>query len=378
MMRRGLPLLLTCLLAAGPAAAESFSFAAMCDSRGRDNGVNTPVLSLLARHLTEKNPRAKFLVFPGDMVDGSPKKPDRTRRQLIHWKKVMAPLYTNPNMLWPKVWVLPGNHEMQHPRDRETFRELFPDVYMNGPEGEKGLTYSFDHGNTHFVMAATDRYDIGDPEDPADDKKDWYRIWSLEWLRKDLRAAKERGARHIFVFGHDPAFPISGAHLGDGLPNVGSLPGGKADLSHLPHRDAFWDILVEFGVTAYVCGHEHLYGRQSIRGVYQIVTGGAGAPLYLPNPCRGREENRMGLKKWLFFKRAEPYYRALGYPHGEGDNCQASPDFKGGAFFHYVLFDVKRDSVAVKTWGLNPKEGERSELPDKPRLRLMDAFTIKD
>ncbi len=375
---KGIPNFLIALLMAGSAVAESFSFAVMCDSRGKQEGVNDAVLGTLASHLAGKQKKVRFVVFPGDMVDGSPKHPERTRRELAHWKDVMAPVYESPRLLWPKVWPLAGNHEMQHADDLKSYREAFPDVFMNGPEHEKGLTYSFDHGGVHFAMVATDRYLINDPDDPDDDKKDFYAVRSLDWLRKDLAVARSRGVNHIFVFGHSPAFPISEGHLDDGLPQVGELkPGQKPESTRIPERDAFWALLKEFRVAAYVAGHEHLYGRQSIEGVTQIVTGGGGAPLYRSNPCEGEKPSVMTAKVWMTPEQARPYYEALGYPLGPKGNCQASPDFVGGSFFHYLVFDVKKNSVKVTAWGIDPAPGERRKIPEGAVPEIKDRFTIR-
>jgi len=54
-------------------------------------------------------------------------------------------------------------------------------------------------------------------------------------------------------------------------------------------------LLSEYKVAAYICGHEHSYGsghehsygRQSVDGVYQVVAGSSGAPLYYFNPKYG-------------------------------------------------------------------------------------------
>ena len=40
-------------------------------------------------------------------------------------------------------------------------------------------------------------------------------------------------------------------------------------------RDAFWQVLSDYGVSAYFCGHEHVYDHWFGGGVHQIITGGA-------------------------------------------------------------------------------------------------------
>jgi hypothetical protein len=46
---------------------------------------------------------------------------------------------------------------------------------------------------------------------------------------------------------------------------------------HSHERDILWKSLVDNNVSAYFCGHAHLYVRGESRGVRQIVSGNAGA-----------------------------------------------------------------------------------------------------
>lgn len=367
-------------LSAGTVSAEGFSFAAFCDSRGikKKGGVNRPVLGFLVDHMVKKSKRIKFVLFPGDMIMGSNKDAGIVPRELAEWKEVMAPVYKNPRMIWPRVWPTPGNHEMQLGGNEAAYLEAFPDVFMNGPAEEKGLYYSFDHGNAHFVAVNTDSMDDRGTPDPSDDRPDGRQVKYIDWLREDLAAARGRGVKHIFVFGHQPAFPITEGHLVSGLPNLGTKWILEPDLTYLKRRDAFWKALSDHGVAAYICGDEHAYTRQKVDGVYQIVTGIAGAPLYPLNPCHKPLEGMPQLpNKWMNYTMAKRYYKRLGYPHGPGDKCHASNDVRGGSFFGYSVFDVGEDSVSVETWGVPPKEGTNTQLPEGAEFRVMDRFTIK-
>jgi hypothetical protein len=82
----------------------------------------------------------------------------------------------------------------------------------------------------------------------------------LEWLADDLANT----AQPIkLVIGHEPAYPM-GMHA-------------KGSLDALPElRDQFWQILVQYGVKAYFCGHEHTYDHWIKDNVHQIITGGGG------------------------------------------------------------------------------------------------------
>ncbi|MGE5680916.1 MAG: metallophosphoesterase family protein [Bacillota bacterium] len=358
--------------------SQSFKFAAMCDSRGPNDGVNLPVLSAFVDHIMKNNSDIKFLAFPGDLVDGSRTNPEATVRELKHWKEVMAPIYNNPKMVWPKIWALTGNHELRTRFDEENFKKAFPDVFMNGPEDEKGLTYSFDFENSHFVFIATGRWYYGDPKDTTDDKADWHYVKSLDWLEKDLAATQQRQVKHIFVMGHESAFPIGG-HIRDGLPNLGlnppAMPLDSTRKWFLDQRDRFWSLLSKNKVEAYICGHEHIYGRESVDGVYQIVSGSAGAPLYYLNSKYGDNPQTKRPGQELTYDEALPYYKLLNYNYGPNGNAQASKDFVGYRAFEYLVFDVQDDKVEVKTYGAYPKEGTLNQMGTD--ISLIDEFTIK-
>jgi len=354
--------------------AQNFKFIAMSDSRGSDVGVNEKVLSSLVEHLIKNQPDAKFVLFAGDLVDGSKTNPDQTVKELLHWKDVMSPIYNNPNMVWPKIWVVVGNHEVQHPKDEENFRKIFPDVFLNGPSDEKGISYSFDYEKHHFVFVTSDRWYYGKPNDTTDDKRDWHYIKNLDWLENDLKEARKREVSDIFVVSHEPAFPIGG-HLRDGLPNLGlklKLPLDSTRQWYFNQRNEFIRILKDYKVTAYLCGHEHLYGRESVDGIYQIVTGSSGAPLYYFNPKYDEPKNP---EHEFTYEEAIPYYQTLNYFHGPGENSQASRDFVGVRAFEYVVFDVKKTKVEVTTYGAFPKEKANNKLGSE--IKVIDKFTIK-
>ena len=358
--------------------AQNFKFAAMSDSRGKYTGVNDSVLSKIVNHLVENQKDVKFLFFMGDMVDGSKTNPKQTKKELTHWKDIMAPVYNNPNMIWPYLWPTVGNHEIQNAGDEETFREIFKDVFSNGPQDEKGLTYSFDYDNVHFVSVDTDRWYYGDLNDSTDDKRDWHYIKHLDWLESDLKAARERGVKYIFVFAHEMPYPIGG-HLRDGLPNLGVNYSGVLDSTrtwYLNQRQKYLGLLVKYKVAAHICGHEHIYGRQSVNGVWQILSGSTGAPLYNFNPIFSELPDTVKPGDEMSYTQAVPYYQTLNYHHGPGKNSQASEEFFGLRAFQYVVLDVKKDKISVVTYGAFPKIGSRTEMEGE--IKVIDEFVIYD
>jgi hypothetical protein len=117
-----------------------------------------------------------------------------------------------------------------------------------GPEGTRETTFSFDVGDVHIVIL--NEYWNGRPEPGSDAKGDGAVVAPLrEWLRKDLAASRKPWK---LVFGHVPAYPQPDQDLGDGR---------HMDGKDAPDRDAFWAVLQEQGVAAYINGHTHRYSR---------------------------------------------------------------------------------------------------------------------
>lgn len=161
-----------------------------------------------------------------------------------------------------------GNHEVETPEDMDWLRRYgqsleAPDgsPVRPGPPGCPTTTYSFDYRNAHFVVlnvycdAGGDAVTDGDVPDHL-----YY------WLAADL-AATDRP--HIFVFGHEPAYPQLDAQTGRERHMEDSLN------AHPARRDRFWNLLRERGVRAYICGHTHNYSAVQVDGVWQLDAGHA-------------------------------------------------------------------------------------------------------
>ncbi len=196
--------------------------------------------------------RGAFMVSPGDI--------DPTTHVMWTITQTLGITYT----WYPVV----GNHEL--PGDGE---ESYPGANMDwlraydygtvnpGPSGCPETTYSFDYGNSHFVML-NEYCDIGGDT-----------VWDgnvpdhlYNWLVDDLDATDKA---HVFVFGHEPAYPQPDAdngrerHVGDSLDK------------YPDNRNRFWSLLESEGVVAYICGHTHNYSAVKIGGVWQLDAGHA-------------------------------------------------------------------------------------------------------
>ncbi len=360
------------------AYSQHFRFAVMTDSRGDYNGVNEPVLRKIADHIIKNHPDIKFIIFPGDLVTGSKYDTASTASGYQFWREIMGRFYSNPDMFGAKVYVTVGNHEIQNRFDEDIFRRSFPEMPQNGPDDEKGITYSFEFGKVHFTVVNTNRWYYGNPADTSDDRRDWHYVKHLDWIRNDLQKAKQNGAEWLFVLGHDPVFPVGG-HLRDCLPNLGKdvkLPLDSVRLFNFNRRNDFWNLMLNEKVSAYICGHEHLYGRQSVDDMFHLTLGSAGAPLYRLNPVYNQsEETNKALSVEFSYDEALPYYKILNYNYGPDGNGQASKDFIGFSAFNYGLFDVEDDIINVTVYGAFPDEGTNDKLSGD--LNILDSFVLK-
>jgi hypothetical protein len=265
---------------------------------------NTKAWSRIISEVRERRP--ELLFFNGDMIMGygNASVPVKTatvadivgsdlvqfHTQYAFWRGMVAPLMESGTYVVP----VPGNHETQCKAcgkkalavnedawranmgdlilDENRFLALFGDKPANSAIGDTGmadglasdqskLTYSFDFRGVHFAVINTDP--VGrDSHAP------------VGWLAADLAAAKARGVKASFVFGHKPAYTY---YYGSGIP--ASPAGLDADVVA---RDAMWNVIEQFGAT-YFCGHEHIFNAMQPRGAqggqsWQILVGSGGSP----------------------------------------------------------------------------------------------------
>jgi hypothetical protein len=157
-----------------------------------------------------------------------------------------------------------GNHDPESPSSMQYLREYsmtVPNVVNRGPKGSEATTYSFDVADAHFVVL--NQY--------YDGTKDWGLEGDvvpelLEWLETDLAANTKK---HIFVFGHEPLMA---------MPDMdnGRIRHQEDSLDENPENAfAFHQLLVKYGVDAYVCGHTHNTSYAKINGLWQLDPGHA-------------------------------------------------------------------------------------------------------
>jgi hypothetical protein len=186
-----------------------------------------------------------FMVCVGDLTDAS----------YVDAKVAEA---FGPDFTW---YPVVGNHDAEGQHTMEWIRAEFtnlPYIVNGGPPGSETTNYSFELGNAHLVVlneySDGRRFDAVGQGDVAPEV--------LDWLAADLAMTTKKW---IFVFGHEPAFPQPDMYFGD--PPLAE----DSSLNLYPeHRDAFWKLLSEAGVLAFVNGHTHHHSRYFQDGVWQV------------------------------------------------------------------------------------------------------------
>ncbi|MBI5700947.1 metallophosphoesterase [Candidatus Saganbacteria bacterium] len=118
--------------------------------------------------------------------------------------------------------------------------------------------YSFDHENSHFVV-------LNNAFKSSFDAKQY------NWLISDLKKNKRQ---HTFVFFHKPTFDVSGFY-------------GDYVMSDRQASETMMALFKKYKVEYVFTGHVHGYARAEREGIIYTITGGGGAPLYLPKNAGG-------------------------------------------------------------------------------------------
>jgi 3',5'-cyclic AMP phosphodiesterase CpdA len=254
------------LLLPGP-RAFAFRFVTTSDSHVSAEKDPNAVFGYVVSRIDGLSPRPDLWIFGGDAYDDASDSAD-AMAQWQAWKYIIDPISDIP--VYPAI----GNHDANiyyHDWDGAgPFRASWPDLPQNGPAGYKGTVYALRHQNAIFCVVNTNLYY----------PSTYSARFKVDQAQRDWLAAvlDTTTAIHRFVIGHVEAWPPS-----DG--------GGNSSLQWNPaDRDAFWQVMADGGVQAYVCGHIHLWNRDYFAAsgygnppadtsVRQVICGGAGGGL---------------------------------------------------------------------------------------------------
>lgn len=237
------------------------NFGILGESRGEDfaeDPINTTILNQLLLQLKIRDVKAVF--FTGNMVSGveqgekhasKPINAPKLSKDLQRFTDLYKSVFEGGTPFYPAL----GDREIMISSSAEKFIEQF---HLQGAKAIGGeLLYTVSAGDAFFAVIGTDQF-----KDGQKSAEETFSDAMLEWLSEALL---EGGQTHkyLFVIGYEPAFPSTTTFSKE----------------HLPQRDAFWKILVQNKVLAYFSSKEHLFDRSNRNGVWQIISGGGGAPL---------------------------------------------------------------------------------------------------
>ena len=231
-----------------PTAPQAYRFLVLGDVR-----TNPDIWHRVSQRIQENEPEALFIVGTGDYpADG---------RQYAQW---MAQFFDPARDMLARLpfWPAIGNHE----RTRQ---------YVSAPPSDEVIAEEESHYFSLFDLPGNERWyrvnyqymtllvlDSNSKMEPGHEQ--------YEWVREQLRSPRKRFT--LAAFHHDPV--TSGPHGrrgADGTFNEWPLDQARRFLMPLFEM---------YGVDLVLNGHDHIYERSQVSGVYYVVTGGGGAPLY--------------------------------------------------------------------------------------------------
>lgn len=292
-------ILLISLLATAQ-AQEAFSFVVVGDtqSNGTDWSVNWTEVPALIEAANTHDPA--LMLVAGDLVAGSSSMTDT----VAQWEDFKLATADFSGTIYP----VPGNHDVYGGDDtfawwRETFDWLPTD---DSPEGEAGVSFYVDYGNTRFINITSDH------------PTNYYRTSTeaLAWLADVLEASDD--FEHVFVTTHHPV-SFSGSN---------ALGGVQGD---------FWQLLVAYGVDGIFTGHWHRYQPSQLGGggdTWETIVGTGGG--------------------WRGFEPYRTYQQIPGFLLVEVDGAEATATFYADLEGD-LAYDDPVDSYTMAYAGATPR-----------------------
>lgn len=203
----------------------AFTFVNLADSQAKsEDEAKLSAETFNKAKATIKN--ADFFSINGDIVD--------TGRIETQWDSLFG--YAKDFLLNTTFMAVSGNHE----EDKNAFYEHFNIKEASGSSTESGAYYSFNYSNAHFVGLNTNE----DSPEYAD-----FSPAQVNWMKKDITAAKAAGKTWIIVLMHKGPYTTSN-HASDA--DIGGANGVRTLIAPLFNK---------MGVDLVLQGHDHIYAR---------------------------------------------------------------------------------------------------------------------
>lgn len=203
----------------------AFTFVDLADTQAKTEDEAILSSQTLAKALAAV-PEAQFVVHNGDIVD--------TGTNEIQWDWLLG--HSQDSLLNTTIVPSAGNHE----DEANAFYEHFDIQEAPGSATENGAYYSYNFSNAHFVVLNSNE----DSEAYANFSTD-----QVEWLKADVQAAKQAGARWIIVNIHKGPYTTSN-HATD-----------KDIIGANGVRSKIAPLMAELGIDFVLQGHDHIYAR---------------------------------------------------------------------------------------------------------------------
>ncbi|HPO13080.1 MAG TPA: metallophosphoesterase family protein [Candidatus Hydrogenedentes bacterium] len=191
------------------------------------------------------SPQAQFVVHVGDMTFLG----NEHERWIREFFGRAGELIRN-TVVWPVI----GNHELN--------ASWYFD-YFSLPNADEHY-YSFDYGNSRFIVLAVEGYAVGHEYGPPTRTPMEPGSPQYEWLKKTLENSQDKTWR--FVFFHQSPF-------------ASGIEGG-----YTPASKIFEPLFEQYHVNAVFSGHDHLHEVSIKDNIVYIVTGGGGGPVFSLQP----------------------------------------------------------------------------------------------
>ena len=232
----------------------NYAFAVMGDSRPVTGFIMPKEFNEIIKNVAKAN--VNFAIITGDMVQLSDIEKITIDRVNEAWKNFTDAV--SPVSSKIPVYLTVGNHdEPANTIALQRFRDIWTFPHNGG--GKTGwydeLTYWFSYANSLFIVVNSEEPGFNGSMSPE----------QYLWLQKIL---SYDNYDHKFVFTHNPI--------------AGSTRGVNSRSNELH------SLFMEKNVSAIFTGHDHVYCKYKKNGLYYIITGGAGSPLY-NDLCAGTE-----------------------------------------------------------------------------------------